>query len=43
METGKNVFTSEFKQETLDLIARNGKPLTHVARDLGLSENTVQG
>lgn len=43
METGKNVFTPEFKQETLDLIARSGKPLAQVARDLGLSENTVQG
>lgn len=38
METGKNVFTPEFKQETLDLIARSRKPLAHVARDLGLED-----
>lgn len=38
METGKNVFTPEFQQETLDLIARSGKPLAQVARDLGLED-----
>lgn len=43
METGKKVFTPEFKQETLELITRSGKPLSHVARELGISENTVQG
>jgi transposase len=43
METGKRVFTAEFKREALDLVERSGKPLAQVARELGISDNTLHG
>lgn len=43
MEQGKRVFTPEFKREALRLVETSGKPLAQVARDLGISDNTLQG
>jgi len=36
-------FTREFKIEALRQLEQSGKPLTQVARDLGLSANLLQG
>lgn len=41
MEKGKRVFTPEFKREALRLVESRGKPLAQVARDLGISDNTL--
>ena len=43
METGKRVFTTEFKRDALDLVERSGKSLAQVARELGISDNTLHG
>ena len=43
MEKPKRTFDAEFKREALQLIETSGKPLAQVARDLGISDNTLQG
>ena len=43
MEQTKRVFTTEFKREALHLVESSGKPLAQVARELGISDNTLQG
>ena len=43
MEKTKRVFDAEFKREAIKLVERSGKPLAQVARDLGISDNTLQG
>lgn len=43
MEKPKRVFDAEFKREALALLESSGKPLAQVARDLGISDNTLQG
>jgi transposase len=43
MEKGKSVFTAEFKREALRLVESSGKPLAQVARELGISDNTLYG
>lgn len=43
MEKGKRVYTAEFKREALRLVETSGKPLAQVARELGISDNTLQG
>lgn len=43
MEKAKRVFTSEFKREALQLVESSGKPLAQVARELGISDNTLHG
>ncbi|GCE29276.1 transposase [Dictyobacter alpinus] len=43
METGKRVFPAEFKRDALDLVERSGKSLAQVARELGISDNTLHG
>ena len=43
MEKAKRVFTAEFKREALNLVESSGKSLTQVARDLGISDNTLHG
>ena len=41
--TGKRRrFTSEFKEEAVRLVLNSGRPLAHVARELGIHENTLQ-
>lgn len=36
-------FTAEYKEEIIKLITEQGKRVTHVARDIGVSEATVRG
>lgn len=43
MEKPKRVFDAAFKREALQLVETSGKPLAQVARDLGISDNTLQG
>lgn len=43
MEKAKKVYTAEFKREALNLVESSGKPLAQVARELGISDNTLQG
>lgn len=43
MEKPKRIFDAEFKREALRLVETSGKPLAQVARDLGISDNTLQG
>jgi transposase len=43
MEQEKNVFTAEFKREALNLGETSGKPLAQIARDVGISDNTLHG
>ena len=41
--TGKRRrFTAEFKEEAVRLVLNSGRPLAHVARELGVHENTLQ-
>ena len=35
-------FTAEFKEEAVRLLLNSGRPLAHVARELGIHENTLQ-
>jgi transposase len=40
--TGKRRrFTAEFKEEAVRLVVNSGRPLAHVARELGIHENTL--
>ena len=43
MDNTKRVFTAEFKGEALNLLETSGKSLAQVARDLGISDNTLHG
>ena len=43
MDNTKRVFTAEFKREALNLLETSGKSLAQVARDLGISDNTLHG
>ena len=43
MEKEKRVFTAEFKREALNLVETSGKSLAQIARDLGISDNTLHG
>ena len=43
MEKAKREFTAEFKRDALNLVENSGKPLAQVARELGISDNTLQG
>lgn len=36
-------FTQEFRDEALRLIVTSGKPVTQIARELGISANTLYG
>jgi transposase len=42
-ETGKSVFPAEFKRDALNSAERRGKSLAQVARELGISDNTLLG
>ena len=39
----KRRFTKEYKEEIIKLVTEQGKRVTHVARDIGVSEATVRG
>jgi transposase len=36
-------FTPEYKEELIKLVTEQGRRVTHVARDIGVSEATVRG
>jgi len=42
MKGKRRRFTAEFKEEALRLLVKSGRPLTHVARDLGVHENVLR-
>ncbi|GHO97566.1 hypothetical protein KSF_076140 [Reticulibacter mediterranei] len=37
----QKVYTREFKEEAVRLAATSGKPIAHVARDLGISDTSI--
>lgn len=39
----KRRFTQEYKEEIIKLVTEQGKKVTHVARDIGVSEGAVRG
>src|ERR1700761_630643 len=40
---GRRSFTDEFKREAVSLLARSGRPLTQVARELGIQPSMLRG
>ena len=42
MKETRRRYTGEFKEEAVRLLARSGKPLAHVARQLGVHENLLR-
>lgn len=43
MEKPKRTFDAACKREAVQLVETSGKPLAQVARDLGISDHTLQG
>jgi len=41
MGTTRRRYTAEFKAEAVRLVATSGKPLTQIARELGINEQTL--
>lgn len=41
--SNKRRFTPEYKEEIIKLVTEQGRRVTHVARDIGVSEATVRG
>jgi len=39
--TKRRVFTKEFKLETVALAKKGDKPISHIAKDLGINENVL--
>ncbi len=37
----QKVYTREFKEEAVRLAQTSGKPIAHVARDLGISDTSI--
>ena len=37
----QKTYTAEFKREAVRLAQTSGKPITHVARDLGISDTSI--
>jgi len=42
MKESKPAYTPEFRQGAIDLLRTSGKPLTQVARELGVSANSLR-
>ena len=42
MKGKRRRFTAEFKEEAVRLVARGGRPLAQVARELGVHENVLR-
>ena len=40
---GNNKYTDEFRRETADYVISTGRPITEVAKELGLNDKTVNG
>jgi transposase len=43
IEHEKRIFPAELQREAIRFVETSGKPLAHVARDLGISDTTLQG
>ena len=41
MQKVQKTYTAEFKRESVRLAQRSGKPITHVARELGISDTSI--
>src|SRR5438105_2599864 len=41
MQKVQKTYTPEFKQEAVRLAQTSGKPITHIARDLGISDTSI--
>ncbi len=41
MQKVQKTYTAEFKREAVQLAQTNGKPITHIARDLGISDTSI--
>jgi transposase len=42
MPQSRKIYTEEFKKEAVDLYVSSGRPLSHVARELGITANTLR-
>jgi transposase len=41
MQKVQKTYTPEFKREAVRLAQTSGKPITHIARDLGISDTSI--
>jgi transposase len=41
MQKAQKTYTAEFKREAVRLAQTSGKPITHVARELGISDTLI--
>jgi transposase len=41
MQKVQKTYTAEFKREAVRLAQTSGKPITHIARDLGISDTSI--
>ena len=41
MQKVQKTYTSEFKREAVRLAQTSGKPITHIARELGISDTSI--
>ncbi len=41
MQKVQKTYTPEFKREVVRLAQTSGKPITHIARDLGISDTSI--
>jgi transposase len=41
MHKVQKTYTAEFKREAVRLAQTNGKPITHIARELGISDTSI--
>lgn len=41
MPTPRRQYTEDFKQEAVRLVRETGRPIAHVARDLGIAESMI--
>jgi transposase len=41
MQKAQKTYTAEFKREAVRLAQTSGKPITHVARELGISDTSI--
>ncbi len=42
MEKTQKTYTPELKREAVRLVQTSGKPITHIARELGISDPSIQ-
>jgi len=41
MQKGQKTYTAEFKREAVQLAQTSGKPITQIARELGISDTSI--